>query len=683
MGIRISKYKSILLAVLLNFIILLAQLTLFEPTPKYDDINSTFMLYGVYTGKYSAYTLYNNFLFSKLISVLMGVFPKVSWYYVIQYLYIFVSLTSITYILLKRGQGTRKIYGVAICIFFCAYELYIRFTFTQTAGILIIAGLTILFYLIDCREKKIGLYIWGIFLVFLGQTIRTSMYKLMIVVFLSAFVVFLYEHWHEKKELPKRVFTFALLVVGMYLMSILLIQFNHFMYCQDDGWKRYIEVNSIRADFTENHIADYDTYKDEYEQMGVSENDIYAMHEKVMINDYDFATPTLFEAVRNIEPIQQDKKISIVFKEASKGLLQYYFGETGFIILIVAIIYIFFSLVHPIIYLFPVIVSCLFSYYYMFYMGRTQHHVDVMVMIGAAVILLYYVAPNYVDKHRVYKLNILLMGMTLLYVGKHYIKLTSSSYYGNEYGDVESYKEKNEQNMRVMSLLSSDRQHFYYFGTYDGNAIYFPTKSMFEIPEKESYSNMAIWGVSYAVPDVDLVLQKNNISNVYKEITNSNKIYFCCAQGNEEEVQILEKYIQEHYNEDAVAYRVKTIGNLNIYRFLEKGYLPPNDNTVEGEISGECKVEQKKQNRYCITGEAYIKGINSFPQNIYLEIYDKVSGTTQVVYPLQTISSNKSERDKGESSTYEAEVRGKIDGLRIKLYLENGLDMYSQVIYDN
>lgn len=156
LDINSLKYTNFIKAIEINICFLIFFLFVFEPTPKQDDYDQAMVLYGGFTGKYSPYSQYTNYIFSKSVQTLIQIFPKISWYYVIQYIIIFASLTAITFIFVKKGTMKEWLIPVFSFMSFCSYELYVRFTFTKVAGISIIAGFLILLYLIETQKKYLS-----------------------------------------------------------------------------------------------------------------------------------------------------------------------------------------------------------------------------------------------------------------------------------------------------------------------------------------------------------------------------------------------------------------------------------------------------------------------------------------------------------------------------------------------
>lgn len=679
----LQENKTVLNAFFYNLLILVLSLFFFEPTPKQDDYDQTMVLYGGFTGEYSHYAQYISFILSKIIRCLMCLFPFISWYYIILYFFIFLSLVLITYVFIARSENNEWKFPVFIVLLFCGYELFIRFTFTKVAGITMIAGFIFLLYLIEKYDTSFLKYLIGIFFIFLGMIVRSSMYELMVEIFFSVFVISILSLKRNKKNILFQVTIFILIVVSMYGCSKLLNIMDLRIKSQNEEWNYYNEVNSSRVALQDYGMPEYKKYSNEYANIGMSENDYNAWKNEGIYNDYEFFTPERLREIRNIESIQKNKSVFQIVLNSFRNMLSYYCFDTGFFLFFAAIIFLcFYISQNRMRYLIPVWSCCLFAYIYMYYRGRLRHHVDVMILIAGAIILIFYCFPiqdtSITNKIRCFSsLGILI----LIFVIIHYDKLVHSSYYGADYGSGKSQYEEYKKNRENLSLMSEDKNHLYLIGTFSTDYIFNREWPIFEVVTPGFYHNM-IASNQYHVPHSDKILDDFNIKNLYKELTNNAYMYVVTVDEKPTFVDTLCTYISEHYYSDVFYTKVKEIDNINIYRFTSGDFKPLWKSKKKGNVDNvvsNVTLTKTEGGKYVIEGYAYIDGVDSYSQNIYLEVTDEITGDKEYVYTLQSENQLFLKEDKyhGRYSKFYGIVdKNEIANIQINIYLETENEVY-------
>lgn len=125
--------------------------------PRYEqniDIMMQTMLYNIVGQESSSYVLFMNVIFAKFIKILIETFDGVAWYSVIQYIFIFISLTSISCLYLRKEDGKLRRTILSVFLIFVGYECYIRPSYMKTSAILCIAGVFLLSAAIEVQGKK-------------------------------------------------------------------------------------------------------------------------------------------------------------------------------------------------------------------------------------------------------------------------------------------------------------------------------------------------------------------------------------------------------------------------------------------------------------------------------------------------------------------------------------------------
>ena len=150
------------------------------------------------------------------------------------------------------------------------------------------------------------------------------------------------------------------------------------------------EYNTARTLLIDYGWPDYETYAEEYQKLGVSENDYRMWKEISNIADPERFDKDMIENIRSID--KEDKeKLTDVLGDSTRKLIQYYVGNPMFwCFLIVICLFLLSERKNKITILSVIIGLCLFAYYYMSVRGRLQHHVDVIVCFAGIILLLYY-----------------------------------------------------------------------------------------------------------------------------------------------------------------------------------------------------------------------------------------------------------------------------------------------------
>ncbi len=671
-----KEKKDIVLALVINIFAFLMGMLFFVPTPKTDDYDIANILYGGMTGEYSGITLYINPVLGFFIKGLLQVFPMVSWYYVLQYILMIFAFSLLTYILLKKCSRRQALFYWAVLMIFSVYEFYVRITFSKTSGVLLVAGLTVILFAIDCKKKWMT-YVVGISLTCIGILYRNTMLLLVLCIFFSAFIfqIFLNKK-KDIRDLKKNIIKFVVIVAGLYLFSIGSDYFKAYIYENNEEWNGYREYNTARTLLIDYGWPDYETYAEEYQKLGVSENDYRMWKEISNIADPERFDKDMIENIRSID--KEDKeKLTDVLGDSTRKLIQYYVGNPMFwCFLIVICLFLLSERKNKITILSVIIGLCLFAYYYMSVRGRLQHHVDVIVCFAGIILLLYYCGKvgdktKYILKYQIGIVAMLVIGA----INYFYDDISSPSYYGK---GADFSNERVEKNYEGLKLLSEDEEHFYLLDALEIYGICQGFKT-FSVIERGIYHNIFLLN-QYTIPACQKILGNYEIENPFAELVNSEKLYLCASENSSYRMDVILKYIQENYNEEAYYTPVKKINEVYVYRFNEGGLEVDvsevqNSNKVEYEVN--CSI--KGNNTAEIEGYAFVEGEDSYTQNMYIEVQDSESGERRYYYTLQEENPKYENEDKynGKYSSFSASLGlEEVDGAGVYLIVENSKGVY-------
>ena len=161
-----NKVKKILsspmfLAVEINLIFFL--LIVFFCDMKYE-VSDDFIMASIMSGAYgdapNPQMIFVNVIIGYLLLPLYYLFPQISWYFVAEVFLIFVSSTTVTYVLFEKLEKEKALMLSVLLILFFSNDAYILVQFTKTAMFAVMAG-AMLFLWALFEKKSIWKMIFG------------------------------------------------------------------------------------------------------------------------------------------------------------------------------------------------------------------------------------------------------------------------------------------------------------------------------------------------------------------------------------------------------------------------------------------------------------------------------------------------------------------------------------------
>ena len=207
----IKKNKEKLwFSLVVNLIVLAILLLIYRPAYETnDDIAISTMVNGI-KGVHDTHLVFIHRIVGYILAALYGITAEVSWHAVLQYALIFVGLTGVTYVFFNKLKDAGYIPVVLIFLYYFAYEGYIHPQFTKTAGILTVAGGTLLFWAITQKRIQKGSFICGVLLALFGSFYRINQFMCIIGLLTAIGIVFLAQlkEFNKKDRVKNSVFLF-------------------------------------------------------------------------------------------------------------------------------------------------------------------------------------------------------------------------------------------------------------------------------------------------------------------------------------------------------------------------------------------------------------------------------------------------------------------------------------------
>lgn len=637
-------------ALLLNIGILLLLFLFFKPTLKSDDYYLGEIIYGSALGEYDIHLVYNNILLGYIIKFLLHLFPKVAWYAILQVIFVFYAFTLLTYWLLKKKLSRYSIiFEVAILIIF-GYECYIRITFTKTAAILMAVGFICLFWILEEEKKDIRLFCLAFLSVFLGLLYRKAILNSVLAILVGIIFMKVFFSFSERKfkKAFGTMFIYGLLVFSVLFTDKILTKYNYYVYSQDTEWSEYFANNKWKSQIVDYTTNNYEDYQNEYLKMGVSVNDLSLIYQNDLY-DGEYLTSDRIEGIIALANKGRDTNF---FKEVIKfsNIIDFlrivpwaYLQTFCFSAYIILTIFIFFVENRKkaiFLWIYSIIVM-LGENYYLYLQGRVlQPHVDFCIIFSACLLLLFEIKSDcdkrkHESKKTLPFLTILIVIFNALIT---FYNSISAPYFINYGSDNACNPQKSRE---IMDVLTEDKENLYV--TTSRESVYSKWSfDTFEVIPKGYFGNIFSLG-SALWPSQRVAIKNYNVKNVYRELTNSDHIYFFISDDLEESgIRGIETYIQEHYEKNAKMIKVKEFESINIYRCisgeLEISEFPKGEKAIQTELQAIID-----ENVIYISGTCYVENSNSYNQNSYVEIVD--TETNQKFFYNTLQKENKKNRD--------------------------------------
>ena len=309
--------KSILLqSLLINLDVLI--FCIFVLDIKYevsDDHMIDSVLSGAFnekgSGFYDANLLFSNILLGYPLKLLYMLIPKVSWYFVFLIAVAFVSLTTVTYMLLSYAgkKPLPNIAGIAIAIIFLVYyavDMYTLLQFTKVGAAAVVSGGSFFLSLLWNKDKKhrIPGFTAAILITMIGVFIRSQVIGVTVPFLVLQFVFYIFEGAPSKNYIRtciKRFIVCAFLIGAALLLDVV----GKAVFIKSKDYKEFQKYSLLRSHVTDTLKFGYDDVKDAFKLIGFDEVDYY-MFKSWSFND------------RNIYTDDNLEYVSAVFKEKSK-----------------------------------------------------------------------------------------------------------------------------------------------------------------------------------------------------------------------------------------------------------------------------------------------------------------------------------------------------------------------------
>jgi len=543
-----SRKIDLLMAFVINVVFLIIYTCIFNPIHETnDDLAISFMLEGAY-GEYTPYVVYQNVLWGKFMVALNMLLPQFKNYMIIMYGMLFVNFLGVTYTFLRtQGRKWGSVISTAILLF-CGYQSYVIFQYSRVAAVVAAGGLLLLFYALEhagCKKEKWIMIVLGGFLSLWASMIRFQMFAMSVV--LVGGCIAIHRAWkifrEHKSEWLKRLLPYVAVFGTVGVLSLGLYVVDRVHYSSDEGWAAYTEFNEVRTELWDYGFPAYNDHAAFYNEMGISLTDFYYyytwnMDEEVMTTEY-LSQIAAAKPAKTFSVIEYFSLFPKDFLTISPFVL--------YLVLAVVAIAINWKNIYFAAYGFAGVMA--FEAYF-FYIGRCSiERVDCGMWMVACMALAYAVADDVkaIVVHT-WRYAVAAIAVTGLLFAGDLVRTDAEVD-----GVVGSTKE-------LYQTIREDKEHMYIVMSFAPRIYY--AYDFWEPCVQGDFSNVYnAYGWEFNVPVKQAIREAYGIENIYRDSIDNETVYFVADTQQD----VLQLYIQENYNPNAVVVYEKEIAGVPIW----------------------------------------------------------------------------------------------------------------------
>lgn len=417
--------NHIIYAFAVNTISLLIAVFIYHPCfEENDDALLSMIAEGAY-GVREVHLIYPNVILGYIYRALYTICPVIRWHSVLQYLFVFIALTSFSYVVRTvctdmghedTGRLLPVVFNLAVF-----YEAYVSLQYSKTATITCVVGYILILYILyrrkilkdlkkaanDKLNKQIGkvnreakspgtvlLTVAAYLLLIYGILLRYSSFLLASLVLLPLLICDFAGNMKQDKSSRGRVFLRFLVAFLPVLAAFAVLEWvNCASYSKDPAWKDFMEYNDTRMDLIDYRydLLDYNKYADRLAGMKINENDAL-MYLTWQFGDDSVMSTDMMKAVLKGAPARW------TVTDLAKAMAQHIYEDVLIFdplvfAIMISVIYLIFSLIRKrdregLILLAAGLVVLAGTFVYYEYCGRWSHRILFATMLALAFELL-------------------------------------------------------------------------------------------------------------------------------------------------------------------------------------------------------------------------------------------------------------------------------------------------------
>ncbi len=510
-----------------------------------NDDRTLATIAGGFYGIFSPYTIYNNILQGYFLSRLYIVFSYVNWTTIY-----YLSLILISYFLIGcaciRKYGSYI--GVALGSAFVGttgVTIVCRMNYSKTGALAFMAGFFLTMTVLDKKGSRTKydqiLLIFSAFISILGGLVRVDSTIALVPFF---FIGILYLYFKYKKSMEKII---PLVIVGIILL--LCWTFHYIVYMSNPIWREYFDYSTKVQNIIDYGVPSYEEHKTQYKELGLSENDLQCLNGWNYMDDQVFNQEVLSE----ILVIQSKDKDSLI--DVLINLLKLLWDYKIYIIMITVLVAgvsverelkkcCFASLI---------MLICLLELSYLSFKGRCIERACIIPLIASLICaMIIYEKKN---NKRVAVILLIFCSFCGIASNVSTIERYQTPFKGIAIG---LYQELSEQQDCL----------FVWNQLVDSSVCGLGFSPLDNFPKGGHRNSVMLGGWIARAPYIsDISGNYGNENNVFELLAENPRVYYVSTEGIY--CDVIEKYIQEHYNPKARCVQVGEILGFGIYSFNE------------------------------------------------------------------------------------------------------------------
>ena len=545
------------LSVLINLAVMIFMACAMRPFWDTNDDPTMANFVNGFRGETDIHLVFSHLILGAILKVLYSITAAFSWYAVLMYLTIFLSLTGITYVMLERlGNVSGSVLALFLLIYY-GYEGYVRMQFTKTAGIATAAGMFLLFQAIDSERVRVKMLIMGLLIGSFGYMYRYQQFWPCAALTTGIGISMLFTWGSRGKEQFWKIFRRLVFAGGGMLLTVFVLKGITSVSYGSQEWKDYLRFNKARAlvlDFK--GIPRYAENEDRYRELGI---DISAYK---MLVGYEYTDPEVFSTETLEGLLSWYPKIDYINKPLLKAFLTKfplgYLGvRTFWCFLAFVILWLigkkrtkwdFVTLLYEIFW-FGLI------YYYLFARGRyLLTRVDVGLWISISLVIIWMNEKSSVIKSLV--VAALCFAVMVIREGSGFSPVWRWT------GQSDYFAGRAADNHRILTevLTDQDPEHLYLVmrNAFSEDDAYEPFDG-----QEVGLLNNVLWmgGWSNYGPIWKKITGRYGVTNPYRDMIDNEQIYLvdCFIEDTLE-------YLRYYYNPDVEATLVREAAGIPIYQ---------------------------------------------------------------------------------------------------------------------
>lgn len=527
-------HSNIAIALIINLFFLIICITCADlHFGVMDDYFMAAILSGAHGTTYNPHLYFVNAIYGYALLPLYYLFPKIGWYYIGEMLGVFLSFSTISYILIKKLDKFWGSLFSSLLLAFMVEHFYLNVQFTQCAALFSATGMLCTLWAIN--EKKHALAILGGFLFFWGTLMRYDAF-LMGMPFLAASMLTQFKvclkNWKP-------------VIIATIILSTAIIGAKHFndtLYDTQE-YKPYRAIQGPRAAFGDGNNYDKQAIYEDLEEDGKFGDDYIMLTQWKFYDTETFTPDSLFHILNYTYKYKNDisslKSPINVVSALSNSISQY----TCWIFFIFAIIILTTNHKRGL-YPWIALLITLSLMAYLLYINRLVLRVENGFWLYASFLAIPHFGKIKEIPHKFIYASLGIIAVASLI---NILSIPTEQKRQETYDKVFEYVKNNPNTMFLLSM---------------------PQYTAFASHKLPPYLAEPIGGFKRTIsfgywtpylPEITQSLKEFGITNPMKDVVNDNVIVI--GEGN------LKEYLQRHYYDSVTIDTIKKIDNIKFFKY--------------------------------------------------------------------------------------------------------------------